>query len=221
MELYAAGSFRRESVFLRDYFNLPVLKLRAVLQVPRSISSIDGQLLAIKILCTLLVKAHSHVPYKKNETYQRNFVLWRHLLFKICSSSKLVACSQLATSSPGKRRPNANLDPMPRSFTSASVKKWRLFLLFRRHICISMMSFQVLTGTYLVTLAWQRYWLTQQWKEHLLVRYRTQVNKKDLEIALLHVKTPYHMSDLDKKWYRPTLHCNTEFITQKSTAGEL
>ena len=36
---------------------------------------------------------------------------------------------------------NANLDPMPRSFTSASVKKWRLFLLFRRHICISMMSF--------------------------------------------------------------------------------
>ena len=69
----------------------------------------------------------------------------------------------------GKRGPKANLDPMPRSFTSASVKKWRLFLLFRRDICISMMSFWVLTGTYLVTLAWQHYWLTQQWKEHLLV----------------------------------------------------
>ena len=87
---------------------------------------------------------------------------------------------------------NPNLDPMPRSFTSASVKKWRLFLLFRRHICISVMSFWVLTGTYLVTLAWQHYWLTQQWKEHLLVWYRRQVNKGDLEIALLHVKTPYH-----------------------------
>ena len=115
MELYAAGSFRRESVFLRDYFNLPVLKLWAVLQVPRSISSIDGQLLAIKILCTLFVKAHSHVPYKKNKTYQRNFVLWRHLLFTIWSLSKLVACSQLATSSPGKKktkcesRPHASL----------------------------------------------------------------------------------------------------------------
>ena len=156
------------TICLRDYFNLPVLKLWAVLQVTPSLAALTGyRALKYYVHCLLRltltyptkrIRLTKEISFYDDTCYSR---------FEACRSSSRVRSFQPPPQ--GKRRPNANLDPMPRSFTSASVKKWRLFLLFRRHIYISMMSFWVLTGTYLVTRAWQHYWLTQQWKEHLLV----------------------------------------------------
>ena len=106
----------------------------------------------------------------------------------------------------GKRGPKANVDPMPRSFTSASVKNMAAVpVVSTAHLHFN----DVFLSTYghLLSYASLTTLLINSTMEGtpsgIKSRYRRQVNKGDLEIALLHVKTPYHKAI----WTRKSTSC--------------
>ena len=120
--------------------------------------------------------------------------------------SKLVACSQRTTFSLGKKKTKCESRPHASLLHFSRGKKWRLFLLSRRHICISVGH--LLSHASLTTLLINS--TMEGTPSGIKSRYRRQVNKGDLEIALLHVKTPYHKAI----WTRNDIiqHCSCTAI---------
>ena len=103
--------------------------------------------------------------------------------FEACRSSSRVRSLQPPPQA--KRRPNANLDPMPRSFTSASVKKMAAVpVVSTAHLHFN----DVFLSTYghLLSYASLTTLLIHSTMEGtpsgIKSRYRRQVNKGDLEI---------------------------------------
>ena len=127
--------------------------------------------------------------------------------FEACRSlSKLVSCSQLATSSPGKKktkcesRPHASLVHFSLGKKMAAVPVVSTGHLHFNDVFLStyghLLSYASLT-TLLINST------MEGTPSGIKSRYRRQVNKGDLEIALLHVKTPYHKAI----WTRKSTSC--------------
>ena len=190
MELYAAGSFRRESVFLRDYFNLPVLKLWAVLQVTRSYYVHCLLRLTLRYP-TKRIRLTKEIWFYDDTCYSR---------FEACrSSSRVRSVQPPPSSSPGKKktkcesRPHASLVHFSLGKKMAAVPVVSTGHLHFNDVFLStyghLLSYASLT-TLLINST------MEGTPSGIKSRYRRQVNKGENSVS---------QSDLDKKWYHPTL----------------